>query len=254
MSLIPEERDAFGRALLDHLEGRPGPPLVLEADDGSSRPADMQPPDFFAGPDAWPEWERAAVDRSEGAILDLGAGAGRHALHLQGRGHPVTAVDASPGAVAVCRARGVADVRLGDLRALEIEGRWDTVLLMGGNLGLAGDLEPTRELLRGLTLLTSDRAVLIGDSVDPTSDDPEDLAYEVRNRETGFHPGHVRLRLRYGEMASPWWDLLNVRPAELEELVEGTGWALVDLAGDDEGYAVMLRRSAADWSSRSRRS
>ncbi len=77
-----------------------------------------------------------------GAVLDLGAGAGRHSVHLQDWGHEVTAVDASPGAVAVCRARGIRDVRLADLRSLEADRRWDTVLLMCGNLGLAGDWTP----------------------------------------------------------------------------------------------------------------
>ena len=48
--------------------------------------------------------------------------------------------------------------------------------------------------------------LLIGDSVDPTSDDPDDLAYESRNEEAGFQRGHVRLRLHYGDLVTPWWD------------------------------------------------
>lgn len=72
---------------------------MLESDDGSIRPADLQPPDFFQHHDAWPRWEQVAIARARGAVLDLGAGAGRHAVHLQQLGHRVTVVDASPGAV-----------------------------------------------------------------------------------------------------------------------------------------------------------
>ena len=244
-TIIEATEDAFGRALLDHLEGREDGPLILEVDDGSSRPADLQPADFFLPAERWPSWEQHVIGRATGSVLDLGAGAGRHSLHLQQRGHRVTAVDVSPGAVDVCRARGIRDVRAVDLRdpaATDAEEPWGTVLLMCGNLGLAGDWEPTRDLLTHLAGATAPGALLIGDSVDPTSDDPDDLAYEARNLGSGFHRGHVRLRLRYRELETPWWDLINVPPSEIERLIEGTGWTLEERLGDDEGYAVVLRR------------
>lgn len=242
MGTIGHAEDAFGRALVDHLEGRPGPALMLEADDGSIRTADLQPEDFFLEHDAWPAWERAAIARAAGAVLDLGAGAGRHALHLQQVGHAVTAVDASPGAVTVCRARGVGDVRLADLNDPGLAGRWDTILLMCGNLGLGGDWEPSRDLLGRLAGMTSPGGLLIGDTVDPASDDPDDLAYEERNRANGFHRGHVTLRLHYGALVTPWWHQMNIPPDDLEALVSGTGWTIDDQMGDAEGYAVVLRR------------
>jgi hypothetical protein len=113
---------------------------------------------------------------------------------------------------------------------------------MGGNLGLAGDWEPTRRLLLALAGNTNLGGCLIGDTVDPTSEEAADLAYEERNRRDGFHRGHVRLRLHYGSVATPWWDLLNVPSSDLESLIEGTPWALEESVGDDDGYAVVLRR------------
>jgi SAM-dependent methyltransferase len=242
MAVIDEAHDAFGRAILDHHEGRRGWELLLERDDGSIGPADVQPEDFFLPHAAWPSWERAAIARAQGSVLDLGAGAGRHSLHLQGLGNRVTAVDVSPGCVAVCRARGIADVRLVDLRTLTPGERWDSILLMCGNLGLGGDLQPSLRLLSTLADLTNEGGLLIGDSVDPTSEDPLDLAYEERNRAAGFHRGHVRLRLRYRDLVSPWWDQINLVPADLEGLLERTGWALEERIDADDGYAVILRR------------
>jgi len=71
MTVLDATQDAFGRALLDHHEGRPGPRLMLEADDGSLRPADLQPKEFFQPHDAWPWWEQRAIGQAQGAVLDL---------------------------------------------------------------------------------------------------------------------------------------------------------------------------------------
>ena len=235
--------DALGRALLDHLEGVAGPELQLESDDGTVRTADLQPADFFLPFETWPAWERAALEAAAGSVLDLGAGAGRHAVHLQAVGRSVTAVDASPGAVAVCRARGIRDVRHLDLRDPP-ECLWDTVLLMGGNLGVAGGWEQTRDLLHRLAATAPPGGALIGDSVDPTSEDPDDLAYEAANEAAGRYRGHIRLRLRYGDLVGRWWEQINIASADLEALISGTGWVLDDRFGDADGYAVVLRRTA----------
>ena len=111
---------------------------------------------------------------------------------------------------------------------------------MCGNLGLAGDWEPTRRLLRRLASMTVPGGVLIGDSVDP--DDPDDLDYQERNRRAGFHRGRVRLRIRYGDLVSPWWELFNIPPAEVEELVDGTGWTLEEQQREGDDHLVVLRR------------
>jgi SAM-dependent methyltransferase len=240
MAVLSSSRDPFGRALLDHHEGRRGPELILERDDGSVGPAALQPEEFFLRQEDWPPWEQRALGLASGAVLDLGAGAGRHSLHLQNLGHEVTAVDSSPGAVEVCRARGIRDVRLADLTTLHGDQRWETVLLMCGNLGLAGDWEPTRRLLEQLGAMTVPGGLLIGDSVDP--DDPDDLEYPERNRRAGFHRGRVRLRLHYGDLVSPWWDLLNIPPAEMEALVDGTGWRLEEHVEEGDDHLVVLRR------------
>ena len=125
MGVVGATQDAFGRALLDHLHGRNGPLLMLESDDGALRPADLQPEDFFLPFEAWAPWERQLIQMAEGSVLDLGAEAGRHSIYLQSQGHEVTAVDVSPGAVQVCRARGIHDVRVVDLRELATDERWD---------------------------------------------------------------------------------------------------------------------------------
>jgi SAM-dependent methyltransferase len=213
--------------LLDHLEGRAGEP-ELERDDGHVGPA-MGAEWFFAEPDEWIEAERAAFERVRGRVLDIGAGAGRHSLEAQRRGLEAVAIDASPGAVEVCRRRGVRDARLLPLAEVDERlGVFDTVLLLCGNLGLAGGADETSALLERLHGLTAPEARIVFDTVDPHVDNDEaDLAYLARNRERGRMPGQMTIRIRYGRLATPWYDLLCVSPEELEGLAAPIGWRLV---------------------------
>jgi SAM-dependent methyltransferase len=240
---VREADDAFGAALLAHLGGRPEDELLLEVDDGFVMPA-MPAAAFFLDEASWSPEERAVLGHaSSGPVLDLGAGAGRHALHLQALGHDVTAVDVSPGAVEVCRERGVRDVRRADLSDPPTDRRWMTVLLMCGNLGLAGGWDETRELLRRLAAASGPGAVLIADTVDPTlMDDDHTVAHTRRNTARGLPVGQVRLRLRYGPATTPWFDLLNVPVADVRPLVDGTGWELeTHLVAEVDHYLVLRR-------------
>lgn len=176
-----QEQDAFGLALLDHLEGSPPRHLTLQSDDGVSTEA-MPPSWFFQTEASWVDWERSALEQAEGPVLDLGAGAGRASLFLQARGRAVTAVDRSPGAVEVCRRRGVSDVRLCDFVSdLPNDKRWRTILLLCGNLGLAGSWDASRDLLVRLNDVCAEGAVILADTVDPTvGADARTTAYQQR--------------------------------------------------------------------------
>ena len=179
----------------------------------------------------------------QGRVLDVGAGAGRHSLDAQSRGLEVVAIDVSPGAVEVCRRRGVADVRLLPLAAVdESLGRFDTVLMMCGNFGLVGSAEEAIVILRGLYAITAPTGRIVLDSVDPYVDaDAADLAYEAQNRAQGLMPGQVRIRIRYGERVNPWFDLLNLSAAELERLAQASGWRLAEVVeGEPPDYYAVL--------------
>ena len=223
--MIDPSEDAFGAALLDYLEGRDIPELVLETDDGETGPA-MHPEWFFRSFDRWEWWDRKLLPLVDhGPVLDLGAGAGRASLYLHERGLAVTAVDASPGAVEVCRRRGVGDVRLGDVNDPPADQRWAGVLLLCGNLGLGGSWEGSRRLLARLAELAAPGAVLVGDTVTPDG------------------PARVVLRIRYRNLVTPWWPQYNIPAERMAALVDGTGWRLELHLEDGEDHAVLLRRA-----------
>jgi len=80
------------------------------------------------------------VSRCEPPVLDLGCGPGRMVRALARSGRPALGVDMSAAAVGLSLARGGPAVRRSVADALPAEGRWGTVLLMDGNVGIGGDV------------------------------------------------------------------------------------------------------------------
>ena len=227
--------DGYGEMLLDALEDKGELLEIVERDDGQIMASRFGPQAYLAPYRKWPSRQRRAMRLARGRVLDVGAGAGRVALRLQERGQEVVSIDASPGAVETCRRRGVRDSRL--LRVEEVDsslGTFDTVIMFGNNLGLLASPKRGRRLLKRLHGITSDRARILGETTDPyTTEDPGHLAYHERNRRRGRMSGQLRIRIRYRDLATPWFDYLFVSRPELEELLEGTDWRLTRTIEDD---------------------
>jgi hypothetical protein len=154
----------------------------------------------------------------------------------------VVSIDSSPGAVEACRRRGVRDARVLSLADVdESLGVFDTVVMLGNNLGLLGGEARGRRLLRRLHRLTSERGRVVGETTDPyRTDDQAHLDYHERNRGRGRMPGQLRLRVRYREHATPWFDYLFASPDELGDLVAGTGWRIARRLDDGGPFYVAV--------------
>jgi SAM-dependent methyltransferase len=235
---LERQEDAIGQAMLDHLEGRGGEEIV-ERDDGFIL-VTGGPGDYFAPYDSWPAVERQAMDLVQGRVLDVGCGAGRGALELQKRGHQVVAIDVSPRAVEVCTRRGVYDARVLTIEEVASElGTFDTILLLGVNFGLLGDETRATELLSRFAAITTERGRVVAGSRDPyTTVDPFDLDYQQRNRDRGRLPGQRHLRVRYRNLATPWFDWLTVSVKEMEETAARAGWRLSTVLDSDHPLYV----------------
>jgi predicted RNA methylase len=245
MAELSDDQDAFGLLLQDYLRGEQGIELV-ERDDGFVGSAGS-PSQYFAPFDAWPAHEQAAMVWARGRVLDIGCGAGRHALYLQGQGLDVVGIDISPRAVAVCRERGLRNARVLDIAQVDRHtGPWDTVLLLGANFGLAGSAAGTRTLLARLDETCAIGARIIAESRDPSGiSDPIHMAYRKANERHSRLPGQLTLRIRYKQCATPWFDYLFVSKQELEQLLEGTGWRAVqyvDEAAETGAYIALIEK------------
>ena len=94
----------------------------------------------------------ALLSAVSGPVLDIGCGPGRMVRGAMNLGLDVLGIDVSPAAIELARAGGL-PVLLGSVfESVPNEGRWQTVLLVDGNIGIGGDvaalLTRCRELLR----------------------------------------------------------------------------------------------------------
>ena len=77
--MLTDAQDAFGHELLDHLAG--GPTWeIIERDDGMFS-VGLGAELYFSDYEDWPAAEKQAMTYVRGRVLDIGCGAGRHALH-----------------------------------------------------------------------------------------------------------------------------------------------------------------------------
>ncbi len=229
--------DAFGAALLDVLAGGVGRHSI-ERDDG--RVDWMDATDYFSTADAWPSELVDGLGYLHGRVLDVGCGAGRHALYLASRGCDDIGLDPSPSAIEVCHRRGVAAIlgRLGDASP-GLDG-FDGIALPGNNFGLLASPEQAPTHLQWLADCCVPGATLVGDAQNPTdTDNPDHLAYHERQRAKGRPPGEVRLRVRFDGQVDDWFSYWHLTPHELRDVVSQTPWQLVSITGSPMYTAIL---------------
>ncbi|HET9770588.1 MAG TPA: methyltransferase domain-containing protein [Acidimicrobiia bacterium] len=192
--------------------------VVLRADNGLRLPLD--PARWHAEPT--PAEERL-LDTMAGPVLDVGCGPGRFVTGLAQRGTVALGVDPAPAAAALCRSRGAPVLQKSVFDPLPGQGRWRTVLLADGNIGIGGD--PERLLRRCGQLLAGDGAVVV--EVEPAS-----------SALSGWRP--YRARLERGRSRGPWFCWAVVGADAIGELAAAAGLRLLRLdriAAEDRCFA-----------------
>src|SRR5216684_9294086 len=220
-----KNQDAHGRLVYDYFKGRPLGVEIVERDDGFIHSGAGGA--YLAQYKDWPDREKSATRLARGRVLDIGCGAGRHSLFLQEKGLDVTGVDVSPLAIRVCRARGLKDARLMSIDDVGPSlGRFDTILMLGNNFGLFSNRIKARVLLRRFLKIMNPKGRIIAESLEiyKRPVDPSHRRYHLRNIRLGRMPGQVRIRIRYRNLATPWFDYLLASKKEMKEILRGTGW------------------------------
>jgi SAM-dependent methyltransferase len=241
---LRRHEDGFGAEIAALVSGERDVNEIIERDDGR---IEAYPASYMVAPARkWPPIERRAIALARGRVLDVGAGAGRVSLELQRRGLRVTAIDNSPLAMQAARKRGVRDARVLDVAAITPRlGTFDTIAMLGNNFGLAGSPAATRRLLRTFARMTAPDAVILAETLDPYgSRDPGHRAYHARNLARGRPAGQTRIRARFRQAATPWFDLLFMSPAEMREIVDGTGWTVERILADTGPVFIGVLRTA----------
>jgi len=223
--------------LLDHHRtGRPRKVHALRADGVSFT---IETEEYFTLEGQLAELDAQALDRCRGRVLDVGAGAGRHSLALQARGHEVVAIDVSPINTALCAERGVRDARVFDIMTLQSGaslGRFDSILFGMQTIGVAGGLKPLEELLRRLKNCLVPGGELIVDSSELREAWEGDLADRSATR------GEIVLSMRYRGLRGDPFPWLYLSDEDMATSVRNAGYEMEVLARVEGGeYLAVLR-------------
>ncbi|RXK49062.1 methyltransferase domain-containing protein [Halorientalis pallida] len=224
---------AFGQALLDHHRGERETPL-RQRDGEASKVHPVE--DFYFGgfPDEpAADWVRSWLD---GPLLDLGAGAGRDALHFRDRFETV-ALDVDPALVTLMDERGVADARRGDMFALPEQferDRFRSVLCIGTQLGLSKSMQGLRSLLADLAHVTTADGTVVVDGYDPTYEGAADMLGFRADPTPGL--AFRVVTYEYGGRLDPTLLFRLVSPDRLREATTGTDWHVADVRRPHDAY------------------
>ncbi|MEM4780121.1 MAG: class I SAM-dependent methyltransferase [Halalkalicoccus sp.] len=231
--------DPYGRAIRDHHRGERDEPLLdRSGDETREHPIGR----FYFAEFAGDEWLES---RLSGPLLDMGAGAGRHALYFQEQ-YETVAIEISEHLVATMRERGVEDARCADMFALrETFGRdrFRSAFAHGTQIGLAGSMAGLRRFLADLAFVTTPNGTAVLDANDPDHEGASEL-FGYRADPT---PG-LAYRLYWFEYEGDASEPLLFRlfgPERFREAVIGTGWRVDEIRrGPDNGhhYRALLRK------------
>lgn len=216
--------DPYGRAIRDaHFGERTGPLLERYGDDAREHPVESLYFQTFAGESADEQWVASWLD---GPLLDVGAGAGRHALYFQDCFETV-AIDVSPHLVETMRDRGVEDARQVDMFSLRDafdRDRFRSALVIGTQVSLAGSMQGLRRFLGDLAYVTTPDATAVLDGYHPE--------WSVEHDAPGYRhdptPG-LAYRVQQFEYDDVLGDPLLFRvfgPDRFREATVGTGWTV----------------------------
>jgi SAM-dependent methyltransferase len=241
------EQDAYGKQLLAQYNAQTPTVEIIERDDNYIDTGSHAGLYFTEYPE-WSELEKQAISRARGRILDIGCGAGRHSLYLQAEGFDATGIDNSPGAIKVCKLRGLkkAFVRpIGEIDKFRANS-FDTILMLGNNFGLFGGAEKARLILEKMSRITAREAQIIAATRNPyVTDKKEHLEYLRFNKRRGRMAGQIRFRIRYGKAVGEWFDYLFVSPDEMQQILKKTDWQVKEfLNSEGAGYFAVIEKKS----------
>jgi SAM-dependent methyltransferase len=156
-------KDLFGKAILDYQTHNSPEDLITET--SISEADEMSVAYLFRSFAEMPQLEQKALQLAKGKVLDVGCGAGSHALYLQEKGFDVTAIDISANAIKACELRGMKKAKVQDIMQLEGD-QYDTILLLMNGAGMCGRLKNLPNFLQKLKSLLTDTGQILVDSSD----------------------------------------------------------------------------------------
>ena len=186
-----------------------------------------------------PRLEQKALSMAKDRVLDIGAGAGCHALALQERGLEVKAIDISPLSCEVMKERGVKNAECVNLFNPQLQGKYDTLLLLMNGTGIAGKLNRLPMLLNRLKELLAEGGQILIDS--------SDLKYIYENEDGSMdidlnapYYGEVDYQMQYKNVKGEPFDWLYTDPMLLASISKQCGLNC-EIVEEGENYDFLAR-------------
>lgn len=196
--------------------------LAMETSSGGRVPLDVAR--WHAAPCAE---ELALLAELPGPVLDVGCGPGRLVAGLQQLGRPALGIDVSATAVRTARRRGAMALARSVFDRVPGEGRWASVLLFDGNVGIGGD--PAALLARARELADPQGTIVV----------------EAQAPGVGVRTDRVRLQPT-ATAPTPWFDWAWVSIDALLPIASSVGLhpARIERWGDggEERWIAWLQR------------
>ncbi len=155
-----------------------------------------------------PYLEQIALKNCKGKVLDVGAGAGCHALWLQENGFCVEAIDISLGAVKAMKRRGIKKCSLTNVFDLP-DKKFDTILMLMNGIGIVGEIDKLSQYLLKIKLNLRQGGKIIIDSTD--------LKYLFKMDDGSVwvdlncnYYGEMRFQMEFEEHKSNWFKWLYI--------------------------------------------
>lgn len=216
-----ENPDVFGAALLDFYNENYTEDITVIS--SLTEDDEIPVPYLFRTFEEMPLVEQEALKRATGKILDVGACAGSHSLYLQQQGLDVTALDISPGALEVCRLRGIEKILESDVFDLE-KASYDTLLLLMNGTGIFKTLKNTQKSLKHLAGLLSENGQILVDSSNIAFMYEEEDGSYWRDTTKDYY-GEVRFKIKYKGKTSQAFDWLYLDYETLKTEADKAGFS-----------------------------
>ena len=217
-------------------------PEILRVDTNYTEDEEIDPAAFFRSFTDMSAIEQAAIGLCCGRILDVGAGAGCHALELQNRQLDVVAIEKSELAIQVMKDRGVLHPVPCDIYHYEGE-TFDTILLLMNGIGIAGTLDGYGRLLGHLKGLLAPGGQILFDSSDISYLFEDDDGSQWIDLANDRYYGEMDYTVTYKEKITATFPWLYLDRETLEKIAEQHGYvAEFPSEGEDNNFLAKLTR------------
>lgn len=217
-STLTSEKDPLGAMLLDYMDGRTG--AFVRVDSSLLDMSEMTGSIMFRREGEMSGLEQKALSLCRGRILDVGAGSGCHSLVLQEKGREVTALEISPGCMAVMERRGVSRRLFKSLFSLRGE-RFNTLLMLMNGIGICGTIEGLNFFLQHIRQVMAHGGQVLADSTDLSALYTR-MALVPGEEETDY--GETEFSMSYREIRGDPFEWLYIDYATLAFYAEFHGW------------------------------